>query len=213
MTVEANITLRAIVLSVATARRVPERLIYSQRQGKEVAAARGAVYWLARELPGLSSSVIGRMLHRDHSTVLAGAKTVEEQRKSDPALAAELDRLKADLIVAARAKLAPIGDTDPIAAARQVASAVDPVAAGLRVSALDIAAMARRSVDLEEVAAATFHLLARCDEAQSLAGAAAREFAAGTRELIEGIADALAALGYEATEQQPVPATENVNAG
>jgi chromosomal replication initiation ATPase DnaA len=46
--------------------------------------ARFAVMWVARELFGFSTPVIGRALgNRDHSTVLAGLKRAEELRRED----------------------------------------------------------------------------------------------------------------------------------
>lgn len=193
-----HITVRAIVHRVATARRIHERHIYSRRIDPPVSDARHAVYWLARDLPGLSSAVVGRMLNRDGSTVRQGAKLMEERRLADAALAAELEGLKSDLMISARAALAGmLTDPDPLAAAERVSRALDPIAAGLRVTALEVAAMAARLVDLEDVAGGTFQLLARCDHALTLSGDAARDYAAGTRDLITAIAEALAALGYD----------------
>ena len=193
-----HISVRAIVHRVATARRVSERHIYSRRIDPPVSDARHAVYWLARDLPGLSSAVVGRMLNRDGSTVRQGAKAMEERRLADATLAAELDGLKSDLMVSARAALAGmLADPEPYEAAQRIARALDPIAAGLRVTALEVAAMAVRLVDLEEVAAGTFQLLARCDHALALSGDAAREYAAGTHALINSITEALAPLGYD----------------
>jgi chromosomal replication initiation ATPase DnaA len=46
--------------------------------------ARFAVMWVARELFGFSTPVIGRSLgNRDHSTVLNGIKRAEELREDD----------------------------------------------------------------------------------------------------------------------------------
>jgi len=202
MNPECSITLRAIVHHVARARGVPERHIYGRRQDRKSSDARNIVYWLARELPGLSCTVIGNLLgDRDASTISQQCVTVEQARAADPAFAVELDNLMASLNGSARSRVnGMLAEPDPAAVAARIARAVDPIREGLRVSALEIAALGIRAADLEDVAAATFQMLARCDHALTLKGAAAREYAASTRALVDAIASALGALGYATTE-------------
>jgi hypothetical protein len=98
------------------------------------------------------------------------------------------------------AKPAPVV-IDPVAAAERVAR--NPRREALRVSTLETVAMAMRLLALEDVAADTAQLLDRCETAQTFTadGPTAREYAAGTRELMGTIASALAALGYATTEE------------
>ena len=219
MNPECPITLRAIVHHVARSRGVEPRHIYGRRQDKKTSEARWIVYWLTRELPGMSSAVAGRLLgDRDHSTILWGAREIEKRRAADPALAAELEGLQASLSGSARLQLAGLlADPDAAAAAARIALAVDPIREGLRASALEVAAIAVRANDLEEIAATTFQLLMRSNRARDLSGDAARDYAAGTRDLIDAVADALATLGYQQEQdhgeeegegQQPARAAE-----
>jgi hypothetical protein len=199
-----SVTVHAIVRAVARSRGIPERHILSHRRDKPTADARLVAYWLAREVPGLSSTVIGRVIgFRDHSSVLTGAKVIAERMGSDPALAAELSALRSELVVGARMRLSPtIAEPDPIGAAERIMRSIDPVREGLRTSALDVAAMAARLVDLEEVAGGAFQLLDRIDRARAMRPEAAALYNAETRELIEVIASTLEALGYETTNEE-----------
>jgi hypothetical protein len=94
-----------------------------------------------------------------------------------------------------------LADPDPSATAARIAGANDPVREGLRASALEVAAMAVRLTDLEELAAATAHLLARSERAKSLPSDAAREYLDGTRDLIDAIGDELTVLGFPITDE------------
>jgi hypothetical protein len=213
MNAECPITLAAIVRQVSRARGIPARHIYGRRQDEKISEARHCVYWLSRELHGLPASVIGRLLgDRDHSTILAGHKVMEAARAADPVLAAELASMKASLIGSARAQLTSmLADPDPAAVAQRIASSPDPIREGLRASALEIAAMAVRLTDVEEIAAATFQLLVRSNRARALSGEPLREYTAGTIDLVETIADALGALGYaDNPEPETTPQPETL---
>lgn len=206
-------SIRAIIQVVARQRGVSERLICSARRDRETADARHIVYWLAREVPGHSSRLIGDALHRDASSVLTGAAALEERRLSDPALAAELAALKAQITSSANAHVARmLADPDPVAAAERIATSIDPIRAGIGATAVEIASIARRAVALEGVAAATFELLARTNRALALDGEAAREHAAGTQDLVHAIAEALEALGYADAQQEEEKTGEHANA-
>jgi len=208
-----DITVRAIVRRVAQARRVDERHIYSRRQDGGISEARNIVYWLIREVSGLSAPIAGRMLDRDHSTVLTQAKRIEEKRQGDLAFAAELEGYKRDLLRLSKEQLeGHLADPDPIAAARAVVNARDPIAAGFRISAFDLAAMAQRVVMLDEIAEATVQLLDRIDRAQAMRSAAAALYNAETCELIDDLVGALQALGYATANEEP-PKQEALNAG
>lgn len=201
--VEPNITVRAIAQRVALRRRVPERELYSNRRGGAAnVEARQIVCWLARQLTTLSMPVIGRRLNRDHSTVLHGIAVVNRRREHDAEFAADVDALYAELAGAARQPLVRLPrDVDPVGAAARVAASGDPVREGMRLSSLEVAAIAQRAVDLEECAGATFQLLARVDRALELTGDERRDYTAGTRALVDSIVSALEALGFTTEEE------------
>ena len=46
--------------------------------------ARKVLYWLLRKLTDNSTTEIGILLHRDHSTVIFGAQSVEARMKASP---------------------------------------------------------------------------------------------------------------------------------
>lgn len=65
-------------------------------RSQHVAWARQALMWaLPQRYAGLSSLEIGRLLHKDHSTVLYGQEAAERRRESDPRYAALCDQLLA----------------------------------------------------------------------------------------------------------------------
>jgi hypothetical protein len=203
---ECSVTLRAIVSCVARARGIPERHLYGRRGDRQASDARLVVYWLARELPGMSSQTIGNLLgDRDHSTILSGARRVDALRATTPALAVELDGLKAMLLGDARASVAKgLIEPDALAAADRIAHALDPVREGLRASALEIAGMALRLVDLEEVAGGTTRLIASIRRAGHVTSdpVQSAERRVASLALMETIESALVALGYVAEEEE-----------
>lgn len=71
---------KPIVDAVADATGVEARLIYGQRRTAQVAQARQLVYYLASK-QGVPLAVIGRAMHRDHTTVLHGVRAEEMRRK------------------------------------------------------------------------------------------------------------------------------------
>lgn len=73
-----------------------EQLIGESRQAP-IVLARFAAMALASRLLGYSLPRIGRLLRRDHTTVLNGIRRITAMAEDDPALAARLDRLAASL--------------------------------------------------------------------------------------------------------------------
>lgn len=67
---------------------------------RKVAAARAAVFWLARHAtaPRLSFPEIGRALNRDHNTVTHGAERAAERIDRDEWFAKSIRKLRAQLV-------------------------------------------------------------------------------------------------------------------
>ena len=65
-----------VVQSVSWASRVPKQDIRGRKRYRKAASARTAVYWVLREL-GLSYPAIGRLMRRDHATVIWGVRSFE----------------------------------------------------------------------------------------------------------------------------------------
>lgn len=70
----------AIVEQVAAETGIPAAMIYGSTRRAPEAKARQRVYWLARQ-QGFSLTYIGRVMFRDHSTVLSGIRAEEGRMK------------------------------------------------------------------------------------------------------------------------------------
>lgn len=71
--------------------------LMSERRGRGVARPRQVAMYLARELTPHSTPTIGKMFHRDHSTILHGITTVEALiAKNDP-IANEVEELRREI--------------------------------------------------------------------------------------------------------------------
>lgn len=85
---------KPIITAVARYYSLSVNQMISFRRARYVARPRHIAMYLARELTGKSLPVIGRIIHRDHTTVLRAAEAVALRRKTD----ARLDREITDLI-------------------------------------------------------------------------------------------------------------------
>lgn len=77
---EATATVAHLVVAVAVATGTDASHIYGRRSDSTTCDARHMVAYLARR-EGLTWTAIGKALHRDHSTVLSGAKRVERNHE------------------------------------------------------------------------------------------------------------------------------------
>jgi len=78
----------------------PEELL-GQRRSRGLAEARLAVYWLLRTLTDMSSTEIGNVLKKDHSTVLMGIKRCARFRLEDNAYRERIDAMAKEILEAA----------------------------------------------------------------------------------------------------------------
>lgn len=71
--------------------------LLSERRQAPIAEARQAAMALAQRCLSYSLPKIGRLLRRDHTTVLHGIRCMARRCAADPDFAARLDRLAADI--------------------------------------------------------------------------------------------------------------------
>jgi hypothetical protein len=71
--------------------------LLGERRHAPIAEARQVAMALGQRCCGYSLPRIGRLLRRDHTTVLHGIRTVARRCAEDPDFAARLDRLAADI--------------------------------------------------------------------------------------------------------------------
>lgn len=212
--VRARITVKLIVRAVAAATGVSEIDIASQRRQADIVAARHAVCWIARHLTRHSYPTIGaRLGGRDHTTVMHGVDHADRLRAADIDYATMIDGviycLVALAVSAHERATAALGDphyrdVDPLAAARK-AVADGPGRAADRISELEIGAVCRRLIELDELACGFAGLLADIDAmVRARATAADRRAAAAVRAraAIPKLASALSALGYHDCNQE-----------
>lgn len=74
---------RQIIGAVAGAYDIPVDLMMSRRRFQEWVVPRQMVYWLIRRLTGKSYPEIGRLLGRDHATILSGVRKAEQRYQND----------------------------------------------------------------------------------------------------------------------------------
>jgi chromosomal replication initiation ATPase DnaA len=84
-----------IVTACAAEWGVPRELLLGESREAPVVMARFAAMALGRRLLGYSFPRIGRLLARDHSTVMHGVRRMARMAEDDTDLAARLDRLAA----------------------------------------------------------------------------------------------------------------------
>jgi chromosomal replication initiator protein len=70
--------LEKILSDVSNKSGIPEELMKSKTRDREVTEARQIYFKRARDITKLSSTAIGRLVGRDHSTVLYGIKLVND---------------------------------------------------------------------------------------------------------------------------------------
>jgi hypothetical protein len=86
--------MQRIVDAVALEFKVPQDAILSDSRIQICVTARHVVCLLAREFTYLSTIKIGRLLNRDHSTIIHAIKTIALKIANDPELRAKVERLR-----------------------------------------------------------------------------------------------------------------------
>lgn len=72
-------------------------LLFSKQRVRDINDARQVLMYLSHKLTGLSSTVIGRKLNRQHGTVLHGISAVKDRIPNEPAMAKAVEAIQAAL--------------------------------------------------------------------------------------------------------------------
>jgi len=89
-----NCTGRDVLLVCSDRLRIPMKTIIGKDRHKRVALARQATYYVARHTTGMSYPELGKLFHRDHTTILYGVRKIEKIVKRDE----KVRNMVADLI-------------------------------------------------------------------------------------------------------------------
>ena len=92
---EHRFTLAEIILAVCRHYNIRTLDLLSERRDREFSWPRQVVMYFGRELTPLGFPTIGRHLHRDHTTVLTGARKVEARRLANPIINGALNQIEA----------------------------------------------------------------------------------------------------------------------
>lgn len=71
--------------------------IVGPERGADIVWVRDAAIWVVREHFGLSLPQIGKLFHRDHTTILEACRRAERRRKADSATGSAFRRLCSQL--------------------------------------------------------------------------------------------------------------------
>lgn len=94
----ASPRLKQVIAAVAAARGVKVDELVGPRRPRRIVEPRQEAMWLARQVTGLSLPQIGAAFGgRDHTTVMASVRVVDQRRAQDIRLAGRLDRMRAQL--------------------------------------------------------------------------------------------------------------------
>lgn len=98
--------LHDIIGAVAADFAIPRLSIVGEDRHQAVASARHVVWWLAKEIGGLSCRNIGiRMGGRDHSTVISGIRRINDRAAGDPLFRRRIDKLAERLVDDAKTRM------------------------------------------------------------------------------------------------------------
>lgn len=146
------ISLRLIVKCVAEYFGTSEIELRSERRPRHLTRQRQAYYWLARELTGRSTTVIGRAMGaRDHTTVIYHLKEMDQIVAGDASVRTLLEELKLIVIAADKALerlgiVAP-GDLDPVEIAERL---MNTPLARLHISTEELQALGAAVLNMHE---------------------------------------------------------------
>lgn len=158
--------------------------LVSNRRNKELILPRHLAMFVAKRTTGASLAEIGKHFGgRDHSTVHYGIEKFEAEAKVDArmkALAASIEQS-----VELRQRIAAMGGVDVLDVARRVSA--NPVRQAMRLSVMEVTALAATLIDLWEIAQTAEALIAAHAVEPSLNDSEEDE----REQLINALADAI----------------------
>lgn len=92
-----GITIKRIFRTVSGFYRIKQRDLYGRTKLRQVTIPRQVAFYLAYKHSGLSMSAIGRLVNRDHTTIMHGCQQIEHYLTLDPILAEALKALEESL--------------------------------------------------------------------------------------------------------------------
>ena len=95
---EKKVTPELITLAVARRYKITPNDIMSDRRSRSVAVPRQICIYLTREITGVSTTKLGEIFGRDHSTIIHACRKTAEMLASDRAFAGIIDDLQRELI-------------------------------------------------------------------------------------------------------------------
>ncbi|MBO5778895.1 MAG: chromosomal replication initiator protein DnaA [Clostridia bacterium] len=88
-----SVTPDMIVARVAKKYGISKEDIYGRQRTKHIATARNISIYIIRKITGISFPMIGELFDRDHSTIISANNTVENNMKTTPLFAMEINDL------------------------------------------------------------------------------------------------------------------------
>lgn len=76
---------------------ISQAILKSDRRSRKIARARFAGYWLAREITTASFALIGRMMQRDHTTILHGCTRADYLMEQDAEFREKVQKIRVRL--------------------------------------------------------------------------------------------------------------------
>ncbi|MBQ8381699.1 MAG: chromosomal replication initiator protein DnaA [Clostridia bacterium] len=92
-----TVTADKIISRVAKKYGVTEDEIYGRKKTKHIANARNISIYIIRKVTDLSFPAIGKLLDRDHSTIISANNTVEQNIKNSPLFSIEISDLMKEI--------------------------------------------------------------------------------------------------------------------
>lgn len=85
--------IKPVVIAVARYYGVTVQDIVCSKRHRKLVHPRQVAMYLARELTGQTYPAIGRVMDRDHATIMSGVRRIAKLRETDPKLAGEIKEL------------------------------------------------------------------------------------------------------------------------
>jgi chromosomal replication initiator protein len=88
-----TVTVDKVFASVYKKYNIKREEIVSSKRTKEIANARHITVYIIRQITDMSLPNIGKIIERDHSTVISSIETVEKRMAQNPVFRAEIEEM------------------------------------------------------------------------------------------------------------------------